>query len=205
MGLLNVKELGILTTMNLTKTTDSLNITLANSLIHYQSTGYHPEAKAIFEGVLERNPISTSCLLGIGLISKVDKDFPEAVDFLQRALERDTSNILIRGELSWCRALTGDLKTGLNGLRDALERLQEERFPNQDFKGELLYRIGYCGLEIRSGKGGIGEGEVNDMASIVCGDSRFPDEAHVAVGGRWASLPHDGCSERPARRCHAEL
>ncbi|KAJ5797720.1 uncharacterized protein N7503_007016 [Penicillium pulvis] len=198
-GLLNVKELGFLTTMNLTKTTDALNITLANSLIHYQSPRHHPEAKAIFEGVLERNPTSTSCLLGIGLISKVDEDFPEAVDFLQRALSRDASNVLIRGELSWCRALTGDLETGLNGLQDALERLQEERIPNQDFKGELLYRIGYCQWELdpspaaRKDRNGA---YASFLASIKANMNFAP--AYTSLGFFYADYKRD---KTRARRC----
>src|SRR5689334_23580279 len=56
------------------------------------------------EEILGREPKSTSCLLGIGLILKVDEDYSEAVNFLERALERDPTNIKVRGELSWCRA-----------------------------------------------------------------------------------------------------
>ncbi|KAJ5623263.1 hypothetical protein N7490_011868 [Penicillium lividum] len=198
-GLLNVMELGRLTTMNLTNTNDSLNITLANSLIHYQSPRHHAEAKALFEQVLERKPTSTSCLLGIGLISKVDEDYPAAVDFLQRALERDPSNILIRGELSWCKALTGDLETGLNGLQDALERLEEEKSRNQDFKAELLYRIGYCQWELDSSPAARKDRNgayASFLASIKANLNFAP--AYTSLGFFYADYKRD---KTRARRC----
>ncbi|EAW09473.1 SKI complex subunit tetratricopeptide repeat protein SKI3 [Aspergillus clavatus NRRL 1] len=147
-GLSNIKDLVKLTGSNLTNTTDCLNILLANSLIYYQIPRHHPEAKEIFEEILKRKPKSTSSLLGIGLILKVDEDYAEAVNFLERALERDPSNLKIRGELSWCRALNGDIETGLYGLQDVLSELQDLESPNRDFKSEILYRIGYCQWEL---------------------------------------------------------
>ncbi|KAJ5115907.1 hypothetical protein N7456_000255 [Penicillium angulare] len=147
-GLLNAKELVRRYDLPFQNTFDAINIILANSLIHYQSPRHHPEAKSIFEEIIQRKPTSTTCLLGVGLILKVDEDYSDAIGFLQRALERDNSNIKIRGELSWCKALNGDLETGLNGLQDALERLNEEQPENKTFKAELLYGIGHCQWEL---------------------------------------------------------
>ncbi|RHZ51919.1 SKI complex subunit tetratricopeptide repeat protein SKI3 [Aspergillus thermomutatus] len=147
-GLENITDLARMTGVSLVNTTDCLNILLANSLIYYQIPRHHPEAKEIFEEILQRKPTSTSCLLGIGLILKVDEDYAEAVNFLERALERDPSNLKIRGELSWCKALNGDLETGLHGLQDVLAELQDAESPNRDFKSEILYRIGYCQWEL---------------------------------------------------------
>lgn len=147
-GLLSIQDLVKVTGLDLQNTTDSLNIMLANSLIYYQSPRSHPEAKAIFESILQRKPRSTNCLLGIGLILKVDEDYTDAVNFLERALERDPSNTKVRGELSWCRALNGDLEHGLQGLQDVLSELQEARIENRDFKSEILYRTGYCQWEL---------------------------------------------------------
>lgn len=146
-GLLNIQDLVKMAGVDLQNTTDALNIMLANSLIYYQLPRNHPEAKVIFEGILERRPKSTSCLLGIGLILKVDEDYGEAIDFLERALERDPTNIKVRAELSWCRALNGDLQPGLEGLQEVLSELQNSRTENRDFKSEILYRIGYCQWE----------------------------------------------------------
>ncbi|KAJ5161112.1 hypothetical protein N7492_006504 [Penicillium capsulatum] len=143
-GLVNIRDLVSFSGIKATKMTDAMNITLANALIQYQSPRHHPEAKAIFEGVLNRQPKSTVCLLGIGLILKVDEDYGDAVDFLGRALQRDPANIKVRGELFWSKALNGDLTSGLEGLQAALESLIQEQPENKDFKAELLYRIGYC-------------------------------------------------------------
>ncbi|KAI9376278.1 hypothetical protein BJX61DRAFT_417409 [Aspergillus egyptiacus] len=147
-GLENLQHAVKRTGISLQNTADSLNIALANALVHYQSPRNHPEAQKIFQEILQRRPTSTSCLLGIGLILKVDEDYPEAVNFLQRALERDPSNLKVRGELSWCRALNGDLASGLSGLQDVLRELQSSHVETRDFKGEILYRIGYCQWEI---------------------------------------------------------
>lgn len=147
-GLLNVQELVRYTGGKATHTTDAMNITLANALVFYQAPRHHPEAKGLFENILKRKPQSTASLLGIGLILKVDEDYADAVNLLQRALERDPLNIKIRGELFWCRALNGDLASGLEGLQKALTHLREEQPHNKDFKSELLYRIGYCQWEL---------------------------------------------------------
>ncbi|KAJ6031120.1 hypothetical protein N7540_001852 [Penicillium herquei] len=147
-GKSNIDELVKSTGLTLINTTDAIDITYAQCLIFHQSPRNHPEAKQIFERILERKPKSTSCLLGIGLILKVDEDYPSAIDFLQRALERDDSNLMIRGELAWCKALNGDLEAGLNGLQDTLALLEEQKPQAKDIKAELLYRTGYCQWEI---------------------------------------------------------
>ncbi|KAL4937993.1 hypothetical protein BDV06DRAFT_63367 [Aspergillus oleicola] len=147
-GLQNLRDVVTKTGISLPNTADSLNIALATSLIHYQSPRNHPEAQVIFHDILQRHPTSTGCLLGIGLILKVDEDYPEAVNFLERALQRDPANLKVRGELSWCKALNGDLSSGLSGLQEVLQDLQDSQSENREFKGEILYRIGYCQWEV---------------------------------------------------------
>lgn len=198
-GLLNVKEAVRISGANFTNTTDALNITLANALIYHQSPRYHPEAKGIFEEILKRKPTSTSSLLGIGLILKVDEDYVEAVSFLARAFERDPSNIKILGELAWCKALTGDLETGLHDLQDALVRLKEEQPQNRDFKAELLYRIGYCQWELdptpsaRKNREGA---YASFLASIKANMNYAP--AYTSLGIYYADYKRD---KTRARRC----
>ena len=198
-GLLNVNELIRNTGVKLTHTRDALNISLANSLIYYQSPRYHPEAKGIFEEILKRKPKSTICLLGIGLVLKVDEDYPDAIDFLDRALRRDPSNIKIRGELFWCKALNGDLDAGLGGLLDSLASLQEEQPNNRAFKSELLYRVGYCQWELdpspvaRKDRNGA---YANFLASIKA-DMNFAP-AYTSLGLYYADYKKD---KTRARRC----
>jgi len=198
-GLLNVNELIRRTGSKLTHTRDALNISLANSLIYHQSPRYHPEAKGIFEEILKRKPKSTNCLLGIGLILKVDEDYPDAISFLDRALARDPSNIKIRAELFWCKALNGELEAGLNGLQGSLASLQEEQPKNRDFESELLYRIGYCQWELdpspaaRKDRNGA---YANFLASIKANMNFAP--AYTSLGLFYAEYKKD---KTRARRC----
>lgn len=147
-GIRNLQDMLKNIGLNLINTSDAMSITLANALIHHQSPRHHPEAKGIFLRILERKPKTTSCLLGVGLILKVDEDYEEAVSFLERASARDPSNSKVSGELSWCTALNGDLEGGLHGLQGVLEAIHDTE--NRSFKSEILYRIGYCQWELDS-------------------------------------------------------
>ena len=198
-GLVSVQDLVDYTGAKAPNATDAMNITLANSLFHHNSPRHHPEAKAIFENVLKRNPTSTSCLLGIGLILKVDEDYADAVDFLDRALQRDPSNIKVRGELFWSKALNGQLKIGLDGLQTSLSSLMEQQPENKDFKAELLYRIGYCQWELdptpeaRKDRNGA---YANFLASIKANMNYAP--AYASLGFFYADYKRDSTR---ARRC----
>lgn len=198
-GLRNINDVVKLTGLALPHTTDAVNITLANALISYQSPRNHPEAKQLFEGILKRKPTSTSCLLGIGLILEVDEDFAEAVDFLERALQRDTSNVKIKGELSWCRALNGELEIGLQGLEDVLVEISSAKEQNRDFKAEILYRIGYCKWELdpspsaRKDRNGA---YASFLASIQANMNYAP--AYTSLGIFYADYKKD---KNRARRC----
>ncbi|KAJ5336604.1 Tetratricopeptide-like helical [Penicillium brevicompactum] len=147
-GLSTIKDLTKACGVKIPNTADALNIALANALIHHQAPRHHTEAKIIFNSILERFPLSCTCLLGVGLILKEDQDYAEAVDFLRRALERDTSNLTIRGELAWCEALNGDLQAGLDRLQGVLEDSKETQPENREFAAEILYRIGFCQWEL---------------------------------------------------------
>lgn len=198
-GIRNVQEVSNYTGINFMNAKDSLNINLANSYIYHQSPRYHPEAKSIFEEILQRKPTSTTSLLGIGLILQVDEDYADAVSFLERALERDPTNIKIRGELFWCMALNGDLETGLEGLQGALDSLVEEQPDNKAFKAVLLYRVGYCQWELdpspaaRKDRNGA---FANFLASIKSDMNYAP--AYTSLGFFYADYKKD---KARARKC----
>jgi superkiller protein 3 len=132
------------TGLKLQNTIDAINTTLANALISHQSPRHHPEAKSIFDEILARKPTSIPALLGVGLILAEDEDYPTAIGFLKKALQRDADNIKIRSELAWCEALNGEYEQGLRDLEAAHEVLQDADPRNRDMKAQLLYRIGYC-------------------------------------------------------------
>lgn len=198
-GLHNLHDVIKRTGITLQNTADALNIALANSLIHYQSPRHHPEAHRLFHDILQRRPTSTSCLLGIGLILKVDEDYPEAVNFLERALKRDLGNLKVRGELSWCNALNGDLPSGLSGLQGVLDELQSSQHESREFKGEILYRIGYCQWEIdpsSSARKNRNGAYASFLASIQASINFAP--AYTSLGLYYADYKKD---KTRARRC----
>lgn len=130
--------------LKLTNAVNAVKGTLATALIFYQSPRNHPEAKQIFEDVLKRVPTSTRCLLGIGLILEQDHDYASAVDTLDKALQRDPSNVKIASELYWCKAHNGELNAGLQGLQESLFAIKFTQQRSQELKAEILYRIGDC-------------------------------------------------------------
>ncbi|PKY08061.1 TPR-like protein [Aspergillus campestris IBT 28561] len=198
-GLQNLQTLVQMTGLNLRDTKDSMHITLANSLIYYQSPRHHPEAKRIFQEILSRKPKLTSCLLGIGVILKVDEDYAEAVSFLERALERDATNIKVRAELFWCRALNGDLISGLHGLQEVLAALKKTRVESRDFKGEILYRIGYCQWETDTSSAARKDrnGAYASFLAAVQANMNFAP-AYTSLGFYYADYKKD---KKRARKC----
>ncbi|KAJ9611692.1 Superkiller protein 3 [Cladophialophora chaetospira] len=138
--------------IDLQNSIDGVDLILAKSLITYQSPRNHPEAKELFQGVLNRKPKLTPALLGIGLIYEEDEDYSEAVKFFIQAAERDPANIRIKLELAWCRAHSGQLQQGLDELEGVLSTIEWEKAANQDLvmKSVTLFRIAYCYWELNS-------------------------------------------------------
>ena len=138
--------------VDLQNSLDAVNMTLANALVSYQSPRYHPEARQLFEDILMRKPTITPALLGVGLVLEEDEDYRGAVDFLDRALQRDPENIKVKLELAWCRALDKDLEHGLTALENVLSVIEAKKPINLGMKSEALYRIGYCKWQLDSSK-----------------------------------------------------
>ncbi|KAH0558732.1 hypothetical protein GP486_004622 [Trichoglossum hirsutum] len=132
------------TGLSFQRNTDAITITLATSLIHYQSPKNHPEARQLFESILKRTPTSTHALIGIGLILEEQEDYIDAIDFLSRALIGDPTNIRIRAETAWCKALNGDYALGQEELESCLPAVESTGPQARDLKAQTLYRIGIC-------------------------------------------------------------
>ena len=197
-GLWGIQELAKKASVNLQNASDSLNISLANSLIQYQTPRHHPEAKQIFEQILKRKPSLTACLLGIGLILKVDEDYAAAIDFFRRALDRDPSNTRIRGELYWCNVLCGDLESGIRGLQRVLIEARGER-DSREFRSQIEYRIGYCLWELNPSPSARKDRQgafAHFLASIQANFNYAP--AYTSLGIYYADYKND---KTRARRC----
>ena len=123
---------------------DSINVTLASALTHFQSPKHHPEAKSLFEAILKRKPTLTAALIGTGLILEEQEEFADALKLLSRALARDPGNARVTCEAAWCIALNGDFAQGLKDLEACLTSIKAIDSRTRDLKALVLYRIGIC-------------------------------------------------------------
>lgn len=123
---------------------DAMTALLGTALVYYQSPKNHPEAKTLFDGLLERNPTSTPALIGVGLIYEEEENYPAAIDFLGRALQRDPNNIRVKTEAAWVKALNGDYERGRDELGDCLAQINGKDPRNKDLLSETQYRVGIC-------------------------------------------------------------
>ncbi|KAH9222212.1 hypothetical protein DL95DRAFT_441413 [Leptodontidium sp. 2 PMI_412] len=123
---------------------DAMTALLGTALVFYQSPKNHPEAKTLFDGLLERNPTSTPALIGVGLIFEEEEDYPAAIEFLGRALKRDPSNVRVKTEAAWVKALNGDYDRGKDELEACLAQINGKEARNRDLLAQTQYRIGAC-------------------------------------------------------------
>jgi superkiller protein 3 len=131
---------------------ESMTALLATALVFYQSPKNHPEAKNLFDGLLARNPTSTPALIGIGLIYEEEEDYPAAIDFLERALKRDSNNLRIKTESAWVKALNGDYAQGKNELEDSISKIDAKDPKMRELLAQTQYRIGVCLWNIDTSK-----------------------------------------------------
>ncbi|KAH8819703.1 hypothetical protein F5884DRAFT_815815 [Xylogone sp. PMI_703] len=135
---------------------ESVTTLLATALVFYQSPRNHPEAKTLFESILKDKPNSTPALIGIGLIYEEEEDYPAAIDFLNRALSRDSNNIRVKAEAAWVRALNGDYAKSKEDLEVCLVTMQDKKLGpdihSRDLLAQTQYRIGVCLWNIDSSK-----------------------------------------------------
>ena len=117
---------------------------LGTALVFYQSPKNHPEAKILFEDLIKRNPKSTAALIGIGLIYEEEEDYPSAIDFLERALQRDGSNVRIKTEAAWVKALAGDNYSGKDELEECLSGIDGKDLRSRELLAQTQYRVGMC-------------------------------------------------------------
>ncbi|KAL2143472.1 hypothetical protein VTI28DRAFT_10393 [Corynascus sepedonium] len=125
-------------------TKDAYSLYLGTALIFYQSPRHHQEAKSLFDGVLAHDPSSTGAMIGVGLIYEEEEEYTEAIDFLERALQRDPENLRVRTEAAWVKALKGDFETSRNELANCLPLLMKKGQTNKELLAQTQYRVGYC-------------------------------------------------------------
>ncbi|KAH6615652.1 hypothetical protein B0J18DRAFT_387961 [Chaetomium sp. MPI-SDFR-AT-0129] len=133
-------------------TEDAFSLYLGTALVFYQSPRHHQEAKSLFDGVLAHDASSTGAMIGVGLIYEEEEDYTEAVDFLERALQRDPDNLRVRTEAAWVKALKGDFVTSRAELEACLPLLTKKGQTNKELLAQTQYRVGYCIWNIDTSK-----------------------------------------------------
>ena len=122
---------------------DALEITLATALVQYQTPRHHPEARELFDSILERKPTNASALIGVGFILEEEEEYQDAMEYLSRALER-SSDVKIRVETAWCKSLVGDATAALSELEACLSLIKGSDPQSKLLKARTLYRVGMC-------------------------------------------------------------
>ncbi|KAK2744007.1 Superkiller protein 3 [Myotisia sp. PD_48] len=187
------------TGLSLSNTSDALNVTLATSLVTFQSPKNHPEARELFQTVLSHKPNEMNCLLGLGLILEEDQDYTAATEMLSHALAHNINDVRVRSEYFWCKGQDGDLETALKGLQDTLPMVESASSLWHNMKAEILYRIGYCQWELdqsdaaRKNRNGA---YANFLACIQTDMNYAP--AYSSLGIYYADYKKD---RKRARRC----
>ncbi|KAK5168591.1 hypothetical protein LTR04_006266 [Oleoguttula sp. CCFEE 6159] len=178
---------------------DALNSTLAASLVHYQTPKNHPEAKSLFDAILQRKPNFTPALIGVGLVLEEQEEYSQAVNFLSRALDRDPSNIRIGTEAAWCKSLGGDPARGLEELERYLPQIKTEDPRSRDLRAQTLYRIGMCLWELAPTKAARKDrnGAYARFLSSVRTNVNFAP-AYTSLGIYYADYGRD---KKRARQC----
>ncbi|KAG7293800.1 hypothetical protein NEMBOFW57_003857 [Staphylotrichum longicolle] len=133
-------------------TEDAFSLYLGTALVFYQSPRHHQEAKNLFDGVLAHDASSTGAMIGVGLIYEEEEDYTEAIDFLERALQRDPGNLRVKTEAAWVKALKGDFETSRNELESCIPLLTKKGQTNKELLAQTQYRIGYCVWNIDTSK-----------------------------------------------------
>ncbi|KAH8668411.1 tetratricopeptide [Xylariales sp. PMI_506] len=126
-------------------TNQAFMLYLGTALVFYQSPRNHGEAKFLFDKVLEIEPTSTPALIGVGLIYEEEEEYKSAIDFLERALKRDGTNLRVRAEVAWLYAITGDYTRGKSELESLLGAMSGKKsVVSKELLAQTQHRLGIC-------------------------------------------------------------
>ncbi|KAJ4405680.1 Superkiller protein 3 [Gnomoniopsis sp. IMI 355080] len=189
------------TGMTFQNTKDAYNLHLATALVFYQSPRHHQEAKSLFDTVLARDPTSTAAMIGVGLIYEEEEEYGEAVEFLDRALGKDPSNLYIRSEAAWVKALKGDYATSAVELERCIPLVAAKGDSVKELLAQTRYRLGSCIWNLDDSKDarksrGPGSAYAYFIDSVKA-DRKFAP-VYTSLGVYYADYAKD---KKRARRC----
>ncbi|KAK4192216.1 hypothetical protein QBC35DRAFT_399909 [Podospora australis] len=180
-------------------TEDAFRLHLGTALVYYQSPRHHQEAKSLFDGVLAHDPTSTPAMIGVGLIFEEEEDYNEAIDFLERALQRDPNNIRVKSEAAWVKALKGDFEIARAELESCIPPLTKKGQNNKELLAQTQYRLGYCIWNLDTSKAArkSRSGAYSYFLEALKSDLNFAP-AYTILGIYYADYAKD---KKRARRC----
>ncbi|KAK4124643.1 TPR-like protein [Parathielavia appendiculata] len=187
------------TGLSFQNTEDAFSLYLATSLVYYQSPRHHQEAKSLFDGVLAHDPSSTTALIGVGLIYEEEEEYSEAIDFLERALQRDPDNLRVRTEAAWVKALRGNFEAARNELQSCLPLLTKKGQVNKELLAQTQYRVGYCIWNLDTSKAArkSRSGAYSCFLEALKSNLNYAP-AYTSLGKYYADYAKD---KKRARRC----
>lgn len=121
-----------------------LLVTLATSLIHYQSPKHHPQAQKLFDVILARKSDSVEALVGKGRVALDAGELEEAESYTARALQIDPLNVEAKMEHAWVTVLSHDIENGKLELQETLPLVDGRDLHSRDTIAEIWWRIGKC-------------------------------------------------------------
>ena len=185
--------------LELQENKDALTAILATSLVHHQSPRNHPEARTLFDDMLQRKPKFTSALIGLGLILEEQEEYTDAEKLLSQALEQDPGNVRIGAEAAWCNALSGKYSEALATLEKYLPDMKSESPKSRDLRAQTLYRIGICLWQLDDSKAARKDrnGAYARFLSAIKTNVNFAP-AYTSLGLYYSDYPKD---KKRARQC----
>jgi superkiller protein 3 len=134
-------------------TNQAYMVYLGMALVFYHSPRNHGEAKFLFDKVLEVDPLSTAAQIGVGLIYEEEEEYDSAIDFLERALERDGENLRVRAEVAWLYALKGDYTRCKSDLESLLQAMSKKgAVTSKEIVAQTQHRLGLCTWNLDTSK-----------------------------------------------------
>ena len=97
---------------------------LGNSYLRRQN---YEKSRACFESVIRLSPDSAAGYLGMGLLSMLEKKPEAAVDYLQKALDRDPSQLEALASLVLVHSRQGNLAAALSACDAQLAKVEDNR------------------------------------------------------------------------------
>lgn len=182
-----------------TNTNQAFMLCLGTALVFYQSPRNHGEAKFLFDKILEVDPSSTPALIGVGLIYEEEEDLDSAIDFLERALQRDRGNLRVGAEVAWLYALKGDYARGKRDLENVLDLMSGKGVVSKELLAQTQHRLGVCIWNLDTSKAArkSRDGAYAHFIDALKSDFSYAP-AYTSLGIYYAEYAKD---KKRARKC----